>query len=132
MEGRAQGLDEEKRRGRGFRGCLVVSWILAVIFIILALLAVPDFLKFQSSTKSFEPKTNHDAIFKAQLAYFGVNDTYAGREKCLEDLAWSPEGDCLYSYYCGDAVSASNEKPGNNVEPVDQRADKEDNNREGQ
>lgn len=40
------------------------------------------------------------------MAYFGEANTYAGGPLCFEDLAWSPEGDNLYSYFCGtDTIS---------------------------
>jgi hypothetical protein len=34
------------------------------------------------------------------VAYFGEANTYAGGPLCFDDLAWSPEGDNLYSYFC--------------------------------
>ena len=89
---------------------LIELMIVVAIIGILAAIAIPDFLKFQARAKQSEAKTNLGAIFTTQVAYFGEYSTYAGRPgdssgdgtACFADLGWGPEGDTLYTYYCGD------------------------------
>ena len=95
---------------------LIELMIVVAIIGILAAIAIPDFLKFQAKAKQAEAKTNLGAIFTSQVAYYGENSTYAGRDgmntnavpigNCFADMGWTPEGDTLYTYYCGSAMNA--------------------------
>ncbi|HUT53158.1 MAG TPA: prepilin-type N-terminal cleavage/methylation domain-containing protein [bacterium] len=92
---------------------LIELMIVVAIIGILAAIAIPDFLKFQAKAKQSEAKTNLGAIFTTQIAYFGENNTFGDGLNCFTDVAWSPEGMNLYSYFCGDAAVAiiHNRKP---------------------
>jgi type IV pilus assembly protein PilA len=83
---------------------LIELMIVVAIIGILAAIAIPDFLKFQAKAKQSEAKQNLGAIFTTQVAYFGENNTFGGGTNCFTDIAWSPEGDNLYAYYCGSQV----------------------------
>jgi type IV pilus assembly protein PilA len=97
---------------------LIELMIVVAIIGILAAIAIPDFLKFQAKAKQAEAKTNLGAIFTTQVAYYGENSSYAGREgmnsppsgtpigNCFADMGWTPEGDTLYTYFCGTDGSA--------------------------
>ena len=80
---------------------LIELMIVVAIIGILAAIAIPDFLRFQAKAKQSEAKTNLGAIFTTQVAYFGEANTYAGGTNCFNLLAWGPEGDNMYSYFCG-------------------------------
>jgi|WetSurMetagenome_2_1015567.scaffolds.fasta_scaffold363589_1 type IV pilus assembly protein PilA len=96
---------------------LIELMIVVAIIGILAAIAIPDFLKFQAKAKQAEAKTNLGAIFTTQVAYYGENSTYAGRiggngvapdiGSCFKDMGWSPEGDTLYTYHCGNGQTSS-------------------------
>ena len=83
---------------------LIELMIVVAIIGILAAIAIPDFLKFQAKAKQSECKTNLGAVFTTQVAYFGENNTYGGGSDCFIDLAWEPEGDSIYSYFCAEDV----------------------------
>ena len=95
---------------------LIELMIVVAIIGILAAIAIPDFLKFQAKAKQSEAKTNLGAIFTTQVAYYGENSTYAGRNGmntavpsigcCFADMGWSPEGDTIYTYYCGSTMAS--------------------------
>ena len=79
---------------------LIELMIVVAIIGILAAIAIPDFLRFQAKAKQSEAKTNLGAIFTTQVAYFGEANTFGGGSLCFNDLAWSPEGESLYTYFC--------------------------------
>ncbi len=79
---------------------LIELMIVVAIIGILAAIAIPDFLKFQAKAKQSEAKSNLGAIFTTQVAYFGENNTYGGGSDCFTYIAWSAEGENLYSYFC--------------------------------
>ena len=79
---------------------LIELMIVVAIIGILAAIAIPDFLKFQAKAKQSEAKTNLGAIFTAQIAYFAEQNTFGGGDRCFNDIAWAPEGENLYSYFC--------------------------------
>ena len=86
---------------------LIELMIVVAIIGILAAIAIPDFLRFQAKAKQSEAKTNLGAVFTTQIAYFGENNTFGGGSDCFDDLAWSPEGGAMYSYFCGDNTIAN-------------------------
>jgi len=89
---------------------LIELMIVVAIIGILAAIAIPDFLKFQAKAKQSEAKTNLGAIFTAQVAYFGENNTYGGGPNCFTNIAWGPEGQNAYTYFC-DSHTISSLKP---------------------
>ena len=97
-------------------GCLVVGAIGIVVIGIVAAVAIPNFMMFQSKAKQSEAKTNLSSIFTAQVSYFAETNVYAqpggGKGKsCFDIIQWSPEGTTDYTYYCGDDKIPCN-KPG--------------------
>lgn len=90
------------RRSKG--SCLVQLVIIIVVMLVLAAIAIPDFLRFQAKASCSGLKTNLGAIFTAQAAYFEEHGRYAGGENCFELLEWKAFGTPAYSYYCGEDV----------------------------
>lgn len=78
----------------------VVFFFIAIIGI-LAAIAIPNFLKFQSKAKQSEAKSNLSAIFVCEIAYFGENECYG---RTFEGIGWHPEGTYRYAYFLGDDV----------------------------
>ncbi len=97
--------------------CLVIGigigvFLLLLIFIggILAAIAIPNFLKFQTKAKQSEAKSNLGAIYTAQVVYYAEYNTYAGKGildeqqfNCFELIEWQPAGQNRYRYICDTA-----------------------------
>jgi type IV pilus assembly protein PilA len=86
-------------RKRGKKGFTLIELMIVVAIIgILAAIAIPNFLKFQAKSKQSEAKTNLKAIFTAQTAYFGENNSFAG----FGAINYVPVGTrFLYTYLSG-------------------------------
>jgi protein-S-isoprenylcysteine O-methyltransferase Ste14 len=80
---------------------LPISIVVAGAFLFLGWSINVFEIKSPPRPRHSEAKTNLGAIFTCQVAYFAENNTYAGGEKAFYNLAWSPEGDNLFAYYCG-------------------------------
>jgi hypothetical protein len=91
----------EKKPNWALRG-FIPGVVCGILFVIL----LPHFLQRYEHKRrlSHEAKMHLGAMFTTQVAYFGECNTYAGGENCFEDMAWAPEGDNIYSYYCGHDV----------------------------
>lgn len=63
---------------------------------VLAAIAIPNFLKFQSKARQSEAKSNLAAIFTAQFTYFSENNKWGAT---FEQIYWEPEGKNRYTYY---------------------------------
>jgi type IV pilus assembly protein PilA len=87
---------EYLRKNKGFT--LIELMIVVAIIGILAAIAVPNFLKFVAKTRRAEVKTNLEAIYKAELAYFGERDRYSDS---LVVIRWEPVGAANYTYTLG-------------------------------
>jgi type IV pilus assembly protein PilA len=87
---------EYLRKNKGFT--LIELMIVVAIIGILAAIAVPNFLKFVAKTRRSEVKTNLEAIYKAELAYFGERDRYSDS---LVVIRWEPVGAANYTYSLG-------------------------------
>ena len=84
------------RDNKGFT--LIELLIVVVIIGILAAIAIPNFLKFQARSKQSEAKTNLKAVFTAETAYFGENNTYGD----FSTVNWEPIGSKqIYQYEIG-------------------------------
>lgn len=59
---------------------LVELMVVVGIIGILASLAIPNFMRFTAKAKQAEAKANLGAIYKLQLSYFAITNTYAGRD----------------------------------------------------
>ena len=88
------------QKKKGF-GCLEIA-IVTFVFLVLAAIAIPDFLHFCGKGKQSEAKTNLGAIFTTQISYFAEHHTYAGGPNAFKLLNWEPEGQNMYAYACGD------------------------------
>jgi type IV pilus assembly protein PilA len=84
------------RNRKGFT--LIELMIVVAIIGILAAIAIPNFLKFQAKSKQSEAKTNLKAVFTAETAYFGENNTYG----TFTTANWTPIGTKqIYRYDIG-------------------------------
>lgn len=84
---------------RGYqKGFSLIELVIIVGIIgLLATIAIPSFLRFQSRAKQSEAKTNLGAIFKSQKAYFAEKDTY----NSFASIGFTPSGNNRYTYSSG-------------------------------
>jgi hypothetical protein len=86
----------------------LVAYYLLVLFV--AIVFTPLFGPY-IPPRSYEAKSNLMEIFNAQIAYFGMHDTFAGGADSFILLEWSPKGPNKYAYYCGDYGIANSYGP---------------------
>jgi len=88
---------------------LIELMIVVAIIGILAAIAIPNFLRFQSRAKQSEAKQNLGAIFTAYNTYMADNNTFPGHPSvavggsnfnCLQVADWEPKGQIRYNYDC--------------------------------
>lgn len=72
--------------------------IVVAIIAILAAIAIPNFLSFVSKTRRAEVKSNLEAIFKAEISYFGENNVFSNS---FNEIRWIPVGVARYTYTAG-------------------------------
>jgi type IV pilus assembly protein PilA len=82
------------RKSRGFT--IIESMIVVVLVGILAVIAIPNFLKFQTNAKQGEAKANLKAWFSAQRAYHQDNGSYSEN---VQTVGFLPERGNRYAYY---------------------------------
>lgn len=70
--------------------------IVVAIIGILAAIAIPNFLKFQSRSKQTETRNNLSAIYTAQISYFAEFNSFGSN---FSDIRWVSEGTTLYEYF---------------------------------
>ena len=83
-------------KNRGFT--LIELMIVVAIIGILAAIAIPNFLSFISRTRISEVKSNLQAIYSAELSYFGEKDKYSDS---FVEIRWVPVGVAYYTYSVG-------------------------------
>lgn len=81
-------------------GCLDI-FIVAVIVLVLAAIALPDFIKFKVRTNT-EAKTLLHSIFVSQIEYRRDHGTFAQGPVTFSLLQWTPARSTLYAYFCDD------------------------------
>jgi len=84
------------RKNKGFT--LIELMIVVAIIAILAAIAIPNFLSFVSKTRRAEVKSNLEAIFKAEISYFGENNVFSNS---FNEIRWIPVGVARYTYTAG-------------------------------
>jgi len=89
------------KRTEGFT--LIELMIVVAIIGILAVIAIPNFLKFQCKSKQSEAKTNLSGIFTAEKTFFGEYNTFTTD---LIAMGWHPDGQPAYAYGFGVAGGA--------------------------
>ena len=73
---------------------LIELMIVVAIIGILAMIAIPNFIKFQCRAKQSEAKSNLKALFQAQKSYFAEYDEYSA----LNTIGFDPEPGNRYTY----------------------------------
>ena len=98
----------EYKKENGFR-LLVRLVVVVAIILILAAIAIPNFLKFSARAKQSEAKQNLQAIYKAYQAYHSANGTYPIEPtiqigvktlNCFSAADWIPTGRIRNTYEC--------------------------------
>jgi type IV pilus assembly protein PilA len=88
------------RKNKGFT--LIELMIVVAIIGILAAIAVPNFLKFVSKTRRSEAKYNLEAIYKAEISWFGEYNVF---DNSFNVIRWKPTGSTFfYTYSLGAAT----------------------------
>jgi type IV pilus assembly protein PilA len=77
---------------------LIELMIVVAIIGILAAIAIPNYLHFVSKSRRTEAKSNLEAIYKAELSYFGEYDRFS---QDFNVIRWRPEGVSYYTYSLG-------------------------------
>ena len=91
------------RNGRGFS--LTELMIVVAIIGILAVIAIPNFLKYQARAKQSEAKANLAALHASEMAYFAEKNAYVDD---FNAIGFSVTGASqLYYYELGDSSSGT-------------------------
>ncbi len=83
-------------KNKGFT--LVELMIVVAIIGIIAAIAIPNYMGFVSKTRRSEVKSNLDAIYRAEISYFGESDTFSNS---FNAIRWIPVGVAYYTYSVG-------------------------------
>jgi type IV pilus assembly protein PilA len=89
-----------KGSDRGFT--LIELMIVVAIIGILAAIAIPSFLTYQTKAKQAEVKSNLNALFKVEMSYYAEKSEYTSK---FTDLAWVPIGPYKYAYNVSGAAA---------------------------
>lgn len=77
---------------------LIELMIVVAIIAFLAVIAIPNFLRYVSKAKRSEVYLNLGAIYTAQKAYWSEHGTYSANLTGPEGIGWRPEGEINYTY----------------------------------
>ena len=89
---------------------LIELMIVVAIIGILAMIAIPNFIKFQCRAKQSEAKSNLKALFQAQKSFMSEHDEYAS----LARVGFAPEPGNRYTY-CNAANDCRACEDGSNI-----------------
>lgn len=79
------------RKNKGFT--LIELMIVVAIIGILAAIAIPNFMQFLAKTKRSEAKYNLEAIYKAEISWFGEYNYFSNS---FNEIRWRPDGTIYY------------------------------------
>lgn len=83
-------------RGLAIGGIASGGATMLIGFMLMAAIAIPNFMKFQAKAKQSEARTNLGAVYTAQTSHFGEEDSFGDS---FDAIAWKPEGQTRYSYF---------------------------------
>ncbi len=87
---------------KGQKGFTLIELMIVVAIIgILAAIAIPNFLRYQATSRQAEARTNLGGIFVAQTSFFGERSIYGAFDNIGFQLAGG--GSNRYTYYTGAA-----------------------------
>jgi type IV pilus assembly protein PilA len=79
------------KKNQGFT--LIELMIVVAIIGILAAIAIPNFMMFMAKTKRSEVKYNLEAIYKAEISWYGEYDRF---DNNFTTIRWKPAGTIYY------------------------------------
>ena len=77
---------------------LIELMIVVAIVAFLAMVAVPNFMRFLSKAKRAEAYVNLGTIYTAQKAHWAEHGTYSKILNGKDGIGWKPEGEHHYTY----------------------------------
>ena len=83
-------------RKKGFT--LIELMIVVAIIAFLAMVAIPNFLRYAAKAKRSEVYLNLGAIYTAQKAYWAENNSYSPNLTGPDSIGWKSEGQTNYTY----------------------------------
>ncbi len=92
----------QELRGKGLAIAAVAIgsfWLVVAVVGVIAAIAIPSFVGFQTTSRQAEARTNLRAIYDAEAAYHAEHGRYAASFAALD---WRPEGVTRYTFFLGD------------------------------
>ena len=81
------------------RGIMLIEVMIVVAIIaFLAMIAVPNYLKFVARAKRAEAQLNLAALYSAEKLYWSDQEAYTNILNGANSLGWKPEGATKYTY----------------------------------
>ena len=93
---------------RLYRGIMLIEVMIVVAIIaFLAMIVVPNYLKFVARAKRTEAQLNLAALYMAEKVYWSEHGTYVAILQGEGGLGWTPEGKTHYTYGFGGGEGAN-------------------------